>query len=453
MSTTLTNYDGSVVTTPQQLVRPESVEELQAVLRQPSRYPSPVRAMGSYHSLTPCASSSGTVVSMAGLKKVVRVDPETMTFTAQAGLEMIEAAKILREQNLQFMLNIEIGNMTLGSAACCHTKDALDGVAFGQVNSYVTRIKWVSPSGALEEASEDRNPDLLSLIRGSYGLAGIVYEVTFKVKPLEIIRFDYHVHDVDELTQDRISEVIASNDSMVCWTIGRMVVIQTRNRAAELSHEWLAGARRFGWNFLAAFAGRAIRQHTPGPALTSVAEDIEGEIELGFYRLLSAAGGFTLYNPDKMVDYSETPQSARYAFTFWAFPRQDWVTNLKAYLEFAGSHFRRHGFRCNMPLGSYFIRQDTSSLLSYTYDGDIISLDPIHAPAARDKDAWPYFLQSFNDWAYRRGGTPLLNQSPFVKKEHVVAAYRDRWKKLSDYVRTADPTGRLLNPFFQELLA
>jgi FAD/FMN-containing dehydrogenase len=75
MSTTLTNYDGSIVTTPRQLVRPESVEELQAVLRQPDRYPSPVRAMGSYHSLTPCASSSGTVVSMAGLKKVVRVDP------------------------------------------------------------------------------------------------------------------------------------------------------------------------------------------------------------------------------------------------------------------------------------------------------------------------------------------------------------------------------------------
>ena len=41
-----------------------------------------------------------------------------------------------------------------------------------------------------------------------------------------------------------------------------------------------------------------------------------------------------------------------------------------------------------MPLGSYFIRQDTSSLLSYTHDGDIISLDPIHAPGDRDKAAW-----------------------------------------------------------------
>lgn len=46
-----------------------------------------------------------------------------------------------------------------------------------------------------------------------------------------------------------------------------------------------------------------------------------------------------------------------------------------------------------------------------------------------------------------------LAESPFVKKAHVVAPYGDRWKKLSDHVRTADPTGGLLNPFFQELLA
>ena len=100
---------------------------------------------------------------------------------------------MLRKQKLQFMLNIEIGNITLGSAACCQTKDSLDGVELGQLNSYLTGIKWVSPSGTLEEASETKNPELLPYIRASYGLAGIVYEVTFRIKPLEIIRFNYDV--------------------------------------------------------------------------------------------------------------------------------------------------------------------------------------------------------------------------------------------------------------------
>ena len=97
-------------------------------------------------------------------------------------------------------------------------------------------------------------------------------------------------------------------------------------------------------------------------------------------------GGITLVAPDKTVDYSKTPQTARYAFTFWAFPRAQWLDTLRAYLDFADDHYKRTGFRCNMPLGAYYIRKDTGSLLSYTHDGEIFSIDPIHA--STDNEAW-----------------------------------------------------------------
>jgi len=452
MSTTISNYDGSVVTSPQRVVHPESVEELQAIMRDTERFPGPVRAMGSYHSLTPCASSSGTIVSMSGLNRIVHLDTENMRLTAQAGLQLVEASEFMRRHGVQFMLNIEIGNMTLGAAACCQTKDSLDGVQHGQVNSYVTRIKWVNPAGGLEEASEEESPELLSLVRSSYGMCGIVHEVTFRIKPLEIVHFNYTVHNVKDLTQEEVSRAISTNESIVCWTVGRSVVIQTRNRAAHLRRAWLAAARRRTWNFYGAFVGRAIRRYTPGTSLTHLVEDLWAALQVATYRLLGLTGGFALYNPDKTVNYERTPPSARYAFTFWAFPRAEWVGNLKAYLDFAEDHFKRYGFRCNLPLGSYFIRQDTSSLLSYSYDGDIISIDPIHACGDDEKVAWKFFLQEFNAWAHSRGGIPLLNQSPFVEREHVVAAYRERWKKLCEWVRTVDPGGRMLNPFFRDLL-
>ncbi len=453
MGTRITNYDGGVVTLPQQLVRPESVEELQAIVRDAERFPGPVRAMGSYHSLTPCASSSGTIISMSGLKKIVHLDLQNMTLTAQAGLQLVEAAEVLRRHQLQFMLNIEIGNMTLGSAACCQTKDSLDGVEYGQVNSYVTHIKWVSPAGHLEEASEEKSPELLSLVRSSYGLCGVLYEVTFKIKPLEMIHFDYLIYDLDDLTQDQVSQIIAANESIVCWTVGRTVVIQTRNRTTNLKHAWLAGIRRRSWSHIGAYIGRTIRRYTPGSALTTLLEDLWFAMQRASYRFVSSIGGFSLYDPDKIINYERTPPSARYAFTFWAFPREAWVENLKAYMEFSDNHFKRYGFRCNIPLGSYFIRQDRSSVLSYSYQGDIISIDPIHAYSDRDKAGWEHFLHEFNTWAYSRGGIPLLNQSPFVEREHVVAAYGERWRELSDWVRTVDPHGRMLNPFFKELLS
>jgi FAD/FMN-containing dehydrogenase len=449
---TVTNYDGSLTSTPKRLVRPQTVEELQSILKNRDEYPSPVRAMGSYHSLTPCVSSPGTIVDMRALNRLVAIDADGMTFTAQAGMEMIEAASLLRQQKLQFMLNIEIGNMTLGSAACCHTKDALDGVGFGQVNSFVTGVKWVSPSGTLEEASASKNPELLPMIRASYGLAGIVYEVTFTIKPLEIVRFDYRVFDVAAITQQQVSDIIASNDAIVCWTVRHKVIIQTRNRASELRHTFVADKRRVAWSFLAAFVARGVREHSISTGLTSVLEDLGANIEVGLYELLGATDGFTLYDPDKMIDYKDTPPAARYAFTFWAFPRNDWVRNLNQYVAFADRHFARCGFRCNMPLGSYFIRQDTSSMLSYTFDGDIISLDPIHSPGERDKSAWERFLREFNEWAHERGGRPLLNQSPFVTKQHVADGYGERWQKVSDWVRTVDPDRRMVNEFFAELL-
>ncbi|MGH7799021.1 MAG: FAD-binding oxidoreductase [Thermodesulfobacteriota bacterium] len=452
MNTKITNYDSGVVTVPQKVVRPESVEELQAILKDTERFPSPVRAMGSFHSLTPCASSSGTIVLMSGLKKIQNIDTQKMTLTAQAGLQLVEAAEVLRRHNLQFMLNIEIGNITLGSAACCQTKDSLDGVEFGQVNSYVTKIKWVTPTGEFREASLEESPELLYLVRSSYGMCGVVYEVTFKIKPLEIVRFNYLIHDIDDLTQERVSNIITANETIVCWTIGRTVIIQTRNRTGELKNAWLAGIRRWAWSYFAAYVGKNIRRYAPTTTLKNLLQNLWFAFQRLTFRFLSAIGGFSLYDSDKIINYERTPPSARYAFTFWAFPREQWVNNLKAYLEFSENHFKKHGFRCNMPLGSYFIRRDASSILSYSHDGDIISIDPIHAYSDVDKAGWDFFLQEFNAWAHSRGGIPLLNQSPFIQKRHVVDAYGERWQKLSDWVKTIDPKERMLNPFFRELL-
>ena len=82
-----------------------------------------------------------------------------------------------------------------------------------------------------------------------------------------------------------------------------------------------------------------------------------------------------------------------------------------------------------------------------------MSIDPIHAPGDRDRAAWDYFLQEFNQWSHERAGCPLLNQTSFVKKAHVASAYGERWQRFSAWIRTVDPNGRMLNPFFEELLS
>ena len=71
---------------------------------------------------------------------------------------------------------------------------------------------------------------------------------------------------------------------------------------------------------------------------------------------------------------------------------------------------------------------------------------------SRTEAAWQAFLKAFNDFAAQRNGIPLLNQSPFVQRQHVEAAYGQRWLDLTKWLGTMDPTKRMVNPFFAELL-
>ena len=70
----IANYDGGITTSPQELVRPSTVAEIQSILQDEKRYPSPARAMGSYHSLTPCVSTEGTIISMSRMTRIVGIE-------------------------------------------------------------------------------------------------------------------------------------------------------------------------------------------------------------------------------------------------------------------------------------------------------------------------------------------------------------------------------------------
>ena len=289
-------------------------------------------------------------------------------------------------------------------------------------------------------------------MRSSYGLAGIVYEVTVRVKPIEALHFTYTPRPVDELTQAEVDHYLDTSEGLICWTVGRTTVFQVRQKVNDpgILGSLEAAARHRLWNFGAASAGHFIDEFAKNQHLRDAVENGRFDLEQFLYSTLHLFGGITILGPDKTIDYRNTPTDAKYAFTFWAFPRAQWLEVLKAYLDFAEDHFKTTGFRCNMPLGAYRVRRDTNSILSYTYDQDMFSIDPIHA--VTDLPAWQNFLQKFNDFAAQRGGIPLLNQSPFVTRAQVQAAYGDRWTALTKWVKTMDPGKRMLNPFFAALM-
>ena len=111
------------------------------------------------------------------------------------GIRGYKVARCEMVEPRQVLVTIEATPAVL-RCPCCGTKDG----AFlpdekGQICSYVTALKIVSPSGTPVEITEPRHPRLMRLVRSSYGLLGIVYEVTFRVTPLRPLRVRHESRD------------------------------------------------------------------------------------------------------------------------------------------------------------------------------------------------------------------------------------------------------------------
>src|SRR5690242_10062753 len=119
----ISNWFGDVVSHPQVIAEAKSVDDIMAILKDPVKYPSPVRSVGSNHSTSRCGvAEGGTVIRMAGMNKILDIGPDTVT--TQAGALSNDIAHELQKRTLQFHVDTEIGSLSAGSAACSGTKDA-----------------------------------------------------------------------------------------------------------------------------------------------------------------------------------------------------------------------------------------------------------------------------------------------------------------------------------------
>ncbi|MFW6076087.1 MAG: FAD-binding protein, partial [Chloroflexota bacterium] len=197
-ATTVSSWTGEFRYTPSVFVQPESVEDIVQVVKDRETFPSPVRAVGSNHSTVPVGDpDGGTLVDMRGMNRILNIDEHSVR--VEAGALYIDVAKELERRNLQLPQNPIIGNLTVGAAASTGTKDAALPDEFGQLSSYAHAMTLVDASGKVIEVNEDDDPELMQVLRSSYGALGIIVDVTFRVKPLQLIEVTHREVPFSEL--------------------------------------------------------------------------------------------------------------------------------------------------------------------------------------------------------------------------------------------------------------
>jgi FAD/FMN-containing dehydrogenase len=383
------------------------------------------------------------------MNQIVSIGPDTVT--AEAGALLIDVAKELERQGLQFYVNIELGNATLGSLACCATKDASMPGEFGQANSYCVGMKMVTPSGELLEVDE-QDPELLQAARSSYGLFGIVYEVTFKVRPLQAMEVEHVVFEADDFAR-KLPELSTRGQSIMMYVFpfpGRVGVEFRRytgpaQEARKPASHLVWKVRNYVWKTFLPSSVVAAERYIPGRGTGyRVIDVVNRAAQLFLFPRLRARHTVPT---DQIMRYPEKSGRTRFTFSIWAFKEEQYAETLLEYLEFATRYSEQTGFRPTMLDVGYRVEQDDSSLFSYSHDGRVLTIDPV----SRGGPAWRDFLEAFNEFCSEHDGKPLFNQSWGLKPHHVRRSFGDRVDRFEEYRRRFDPNERLLNSYFRDL--
>jgi FAD/FMN-containing dehydrogenase len=446
---TVTNWFGNIISHPSVVVEANTVEDIVAVLKDPLKYPSPVRVVGSNHSTAPCGVADGGTLIKMKMNQILNIGPDSLT--VQADAVHLDMAKALEARQLQFYVNTEIGSLSAGSAACAGTKDASFAGEHGQVGSYITGVKMVLPSGDLLEVTEEKQPDFMQIIRSSYGLLGIIYEVTYSVKPLTPM----HVHHKTFSLEDFLSalpDLKALNYSMMFYIFpfDDKITVEFRKYNPDATGE----PNRTAW---------PLRNHIWGTAGPKIGHDVEANcsipaIRYGIIDAFNAGWRLQLENivcsdytipPDQIIDYPPVSNDSRYTFSLFAFPEDEYPAAITEFFKFCKDYYNQKGYRSNLLYVGYRIAQDQKALLSYSHDGAVMTIDPVSTA----NPGWFEFLDAYNQFCSNRNGKPLLNQTPGLTPAIVQKAYGDRLKLLADTRKQYDPGDRLLNDYFRTLLS
>jgi FAD/FMN-containing dehydrogenase len=141
-----TNWSGQYLSKPAVHASPQTLEEIQEIIRNNEKFPSPLVALGSGHSDSGCnVVVGGTAVFMKKFHYIH--EPQEDDVTAGAGVELIELHRFLALRKKQIPFTPEIGNATLGSVACCCLKDAAIGQSSGIATHMIKSIQYVDASG------------------------------------------------------------------------------------------------------------------------------------------------------------------------------------------------------------------------------------------------------------------------------------------------------------------
>lgn len=181
------NWSGSVKSTPLEVIKPRSIDELARLIGEYGRVGRHVRVAGAGHSFTPLVQTNDILISLDDMHGIESIDNDRSTATVFGGTRL----KQLGEQLLEHGLAQEnLGDIDVQSiAGAISTGTHGTGIRFGSLSTQVVGITLITASGEVLECSEEQDSEIFKAAQVSLGALGVIARVKLRVVPAKRLHY------------------------------------------------------------------------------------------------------------------------------------------------------------------------------------------------------------------------------------------------------------------------
>ncbi len=366
---------------------PGNLNELRKIIEPAGRTPLPIRVQGAGSACTDCnTSETGTTLKMTAIDRIIHVDAHNHTVTAEAGVIIGDLINELAEYGLELMGGHDFAGRTVGGAIAAPCFGPSIGTAGALFASNVIAIKIIRADGELLKINAGQK-NLLGVFRTSFGVLGVIYEATLRVRPIRTFTATHRRISIDKFAAT--VDALANGDvgfKFYLMPYRDRVYLDLRRYEADPGNTYNAPWKLKDWgeSTVLPHIFKSLNRVVPIQSLRYKMIDSISEVTQGFVnsRLVTSGSNAT----SQSGSGKRSPRRCYYST--WCFPAANFSMIVKAYREFCAMTYAEKQYRCDMPAVGYRLGRDATSLLSPSFDEAMIAM----TSASTQPGGWDDFM-------------------------------------------------------------
>lgn len=233
------NWAGNQRCQPRSLQQPNDEAELSRLLRSAAERGEPIKAVGAGHSWSDVACTSGQLVNLDRLDRVLHVDEGEVT--VQAGIRLKALNTALRRRGLALSCLGSSDQQSLAGAVATGTHGS--GARFGSLSTQITGLRLLGADGQPRQLGP-ADGELFSAARLSLGCLGLITRLTLRCEPAFNLREQSYALPFSEAL-DRVQALADQHEHLKLWWLPHTKTVQVyaADRSAEApAHRGALGA-------------------------------------------------------------------------------------------------------------------------------------------------------------------------------------------------------------------